>query len=284
MALASSLPRASRSDFLDMRSLLPLQKMEEKVEAWAIEYQANRPYPHIGIDNFFDETVIQDLTLDYPAPSHASWQRASFDPQHEEAKLSLDRLEEFPSSIRNFVETLNSPIFLRFLERLVGIDGLIPDPYLTGGGLHMTPRGGRLGIHADFNFHKKLRLDRRLNLLLYLNHNWSPEWGGEFELWDKDVKTKVKSYLPIANRLVVFSTTDISFHGHPDPINCPKGQYRRSIALYYYSNGRPTEEQSETHSTVFKARPDDIKPLSAVRGVLRQLTPPLVWEIGRRLR
>jgi len=180
------------------------------------------------------------------------------------------------------VETLNAPIFLRFLERLVGIDGLIPDPYLSGGGLHMTPRGGRLGIHADFNFHKKLKLDRRLNLLLYLNHNWPPEWGGEFELWDKDVKTKVKSYFPIANRLVVFSTTDISFHGHPDPLNCPRGQYRKSIALYYYSNGRPAEERSEFHSTVFKARPDDR--FSAIRGVVRQLIPPVVWEIGRRLR
>jgi Rps23 Pro-64 3,4-dihydroxylase Tpa1-like proline 4-hydroxylase len=218
MVLASPVSRPQRDRFPDIKSLLPLEKMEQKVDSWAREYRENRPYPHIGIDNFFDETVIQELTLDYPAASHASWQRASFDPQYEEAKLSLDRVEEFPPSIRTFIETLNSPIFLSFLERLVGIDGLIPDPYLTGGGLHMIPRGGRLGIHADFNLHKKFGLDRRLNLLLYLNQNWQPEWGGEFELWDKDVKNRVKSYLPIANRLVVFSTTDISFHGHPESL------------------------------------------------------------------
>ena len=148
----------------------------------------------------------------------------------------------------------------------------------------MIPRGGRLGVHADFNIHKKLGLDRRLNLLLYLNYNWQPEWGGELELWDKDVQSKVKGYLPVANRVVVFSTTDIAFHGHPDPLNCPKGMYRRSIALYYYTKGRPAEEQSGAHSTVFKARPDDVKRLSVVRNVFRQLTPPIVWEILRRLR
>jgi Rps23 Pro-64 3,4-dihydroxylase Tpa1-like proline 4-hydroxylase len=283
MTLASSLTRASRSNFLDIRSLLPLQKMEQNVDGWAKQYRENQPFPHIGIDSFFDETVIQELIDDFPAASSTTWKRASFDAAHEAEKLSLDRAEELPPSIRIFIETLNSAIFLKFLEGLVGIDGLIPDPYLVGGGLHMTSRGGRLGVHADFNIHQKFGLDRRLNLLLYLNEHWLPEWAGELELWDKDVKTKVKGYLPIANRVVVFSTTDTSFHGHPDPLNCPKGTYRRSIALYYYSNGRPLEEQSASHTTLFKARPNDTNRLS-VRNVVRQLTPPIVWEIGRRLR
>ena len=201
MTLGNTLSRDSRINFLDMRYLLPLKKMEENVDAWAKQYRENQPYPHIGIDNFFDEAVIQELIDDYPAQSNAAWKRASFDADFEAEKLSLDRFEEFPPSIRSFIETLNSPIFLRFVERLAGIDGLIPDPYLTGGGLHMTSRGGYLGVHADFNIHSKLGLDRRSNLLLYLNQHWRPEWGGELELWDKDVKTKVKGYLPIANRV-----------------------------------------------------------------------------------
>lgn len=281
---ASTLERPSRDYFFDVMSFLPLTNMERNVDTWARQYRENQPYPHIGIDNFFDEKVIQDLTIDYPVASDPAWKRASFDPKYEEAKLSLDRIEQLPPSIRIFIEALNSAVFLRFLERLTGISDLIPDPYLAGGGLHMIPRGGHLGVHADFNFHKKFRLDRRLNLLLYLNQNWQAEWGGELELWDKDVTTKVKGYLPVANRVVVFSTTDTSFHGHPSPLNCPKGTYRRSIALYYYSNGRPAEEQSAYHSTVFKARPDDTKQTSFVRNLVRQLTPPIVWEIGRRIR
>ena len=54
---------------------------------------------------------------------------------------------------------------LEFLETLTGIDGLVPDPYFAGGGLHQIVRGGFLKVHADFNWHPKLRLDRRLNML-----------------------------------------------------------------------------------------------------------------------
>ena len=121
MSLASSMPRSARNDPHDIRLLLPLQKMERNVDAWAQQYRQNQPYPHIGIDNFFDETVIQDLASDYPDHSHPAWKRASFDAEYEEEKLSLDQLEEFPPNIRVFVETLNSAVFLRFLERLVGI-------------------------------------------------------------------------------------------------------------------------------------------------------------------
>ena len=77
-------------------------------------------------------------------------------------------------------------------------------------------------MHVDFNIDRKLRLDRRLNLLVYLNFDWKEEWGGSLELWDKEVKVKYKSYLPIANRVVLFSTTDTSFHGHPDPLTSRK--------------------------------------------------------------
>ncbi|TYO60757.1 2OG-Fe(II) oxygenase, partial [Bradyrhizobium hipponense] len=172
---------------------------------------------------------------------------------------------------------------LGFLERLTGIEGLIPDPYLLGGGLHMIPRGGRLAIHADFNIHKKLRLDRRLNLLLYLNYDWKEEWGGALELWDKDVKTKERAYLPIANRMVVFSTTDTAYHGHPDPLRSPKGKYRRSIALYYYTNGRPEDERSADHSTIFRMRPNEVRKRMAL-DMVKPFVPPIVWQLPRLFR
>jgi hypothetical protein len=284
MDASSSLLEPATKVGVEMRSIFPLQKMAGNVDAWSREYQSNRPYPHIGIDDFFDPNLIADLVRDYPGVSNSAWKRASFDPQHEEEKLSLDRIDDLPLSIRNVVLALGSPLFLNFLERLTGIAGLIPDPYLVGGGLHMLPRGGRLSIHADFNMHEKLNLDRRLNLLLYLNQNWKSEWGGELELWDEDVKTKVKGYLPIANRVVVFSTTDTAFHGHPNPLECPKGTYRKSIALYYYTNGRPADERSKAHTTLFRDRPGEVNTTSKARQVARQLTPPIIWDIARRLK
>ncbi|UQR61028.1 2OG-Fe(II) oxygenase [Bradyrhizobium sp. C-145] len=272
-----------RPQYPDMKSVLPLGKMQN-VAAWAKQYQENQPFPHIGIDDFFDDSIIRNLVSDYPGEFDASWNRTFLDAgTYEEQKLGLDRLEAFPPSIQHFVNALNSRVFVEFLERLTGIDGLIPDPHLFGGGLHMIPRGGRLGVHADFNTHEKLRLDRRLNLLLYLNYDWKKEWGGALELWDRDVKVKVKEYLPIANRVVVFTTTDSAYHGHPDPLTSPKGRYRKSIAMYYYTNGRPEEERSERHTTIFRMRPNEIRRRKLLDN-LKPFLPPIVWQIPRLFR
>ncbi len=272
------------ADDLGVKSFLPLKKMTRDSAIWAEQYRNNRPFPHIGIDDFFDDAVIKNLVASYPGEYDASWDRRFLDAgAYEEQKLGLDRLEDFPPYIQQFVNALNSRIFVEFLERVTGIDGLIPDPYLLGGGLHMIPRGGRLAIHADFNNHRKLRLDRRLNLLLYLNHDWREEWGGALELWDKDVKTKEKAYLPVANRVVVFATTDTAYHGHPDPLTSPKGKYRRSIALYYYTNGRPEEEKSDDHTTIFKMRPNEVRRRRALDAV-KPFVPPIVWQLPRLLR
>lgn len=281
MAATVSLQLAGEPRCLNTSSFLPLEKMKRNADTWAQQYGENRPFPHIAIDGFFDERVVQKILADYPGEFDSSWNRTFLDAgTYEEQKLGLDRLEEFPPYIQQFVNALNSRIFVEFLERLTGIDGLIPDPYLTGGGLHMIPRGGRLAIHADFNRHRKLRLDRRLNLLLYLNYDWQQEWGGALELWDKDVKAKEREYLPVANRVVVFTTTDTAFHGHPDPLTIPKGKYRRSIAMYYYTNGRPEDEQSEDHTTIFKMRPGELRRRTFIE-LLKPFIPPIVWQIRR---
>ncbi|MEQ8908107.1 MAG: 2OG-Fe(II) oxygenase [Vicingaceae bacterium] len=156
------------------------------------------------------------------------------------------------------MHALNSEPFLSFLQTITGIDEpLISDPYFIGGGQHEIKKDGFLKIHADFNKHPKLGLDRRINFLVYLNKDWKEEYGGHFELWDKDMKKCEKKILPVFNRLAMFSTTDFSYHGHPDPLNCPEGRSRKSLALYYYSNGRPKSEINqglEKHTTIFKQR------------------------------
>ncbi len=146
---------------------------------------------------------------------------------------------------------------VNFLEKLTGISGLIPDPHYLGGGLHQIERGGFLKIHADFNRHSRLKLDRRINVLLYLNRPWEDTWGGHLELWDSTMTICADKIAPLFNRLVVFTTTDSSFHGHPDPLDCPPDVVRRSLALYYYTNGRPEREQSKVHSTLHQARPGE---------------------------
>ncbi|HEV3383297.1 MAG TPA: 2OG-Fe(II) oxygenase [Gemmata sp.] len=131
----------------------------------------------------------------------------------------------------------------------------MPDPHYEGGGLHQIEPGGFLKIHADFNYHTRLRLDRRINLIVYLNKDWQEDYNGHLELWDRNMTHCVHKILPAYNRCVVFSTTDWSYHGHPEKLTWPAGRTRKSLALYYYTNGRPEEEKSDAHGTLWQERP-----------------------------
>ena len=165
--------------------------------------------------------------------------------------------EECDGPARQLFHFFNSRPMLEFLEGLTTIRGLIPDPYFIGGGFHETGRGGKLGIHADFRINEQLHLHRRLNVIIYLNEQWNPEWGGALELWDRHMKAKVRELMPVFNRCVVFNTDADSFHGHPDPLSTPEGVLRRSIALYYYTASKEIYNEVPNTSTMYHARPGD---------------------------
>jgi hypothetical protein len=90
-----------------------------------------------------------------------------------------------------------------------------------------------------------------------MNEDWDESFGGHFELWDVEMKGCVKRILPLFNRMAIFSTTSTSYHGHPNPLTCPPDRTRKSLALYYYTNGRPEEEMNDAHLTLFRERPED---------------------------
>jgi Rps23 Pro-64 3,4-dihydroxylase Tpa1-like proline 4-hydroxylase len=230
------------------------------------EYAHAEPFPHIVIDNFLPEAVPSQIVDEFPDPQHSFWERRA---TKNSLKLSCNDLDDLGPMTRHVLEQLNSRTMLRFLERLTGIDHLIPDALFEGGGLHQILPGGFLKIHADFNRHPEWQLDRRLNVLLFLNKDWSESYGGHFELWDRQMTACSKKILPIFNRLVVFTTTDTSYHGHPDPLRCPPGRTRKSIATYYYSNGRPKEEITATHSTIYKHRPQHDRAPGRLNRLLR---------------
>lgn len=218
-------------------------------------YTAAAPFPHAVIDGLFDDDVLDAVAACFPRPDEIRW--VSFDSATEK-KLGYSYREALSEPVRSFLFEMNSAPVLELLETLTGIQGLIPDPYYGGAGLHQIERGGFLKIHADFNVHPKLHLDRRLNLIVYLNRDWQEEYGGHLELWDRDMRRCARKVLPVFNRTVVFSTTDTSYHGHPSPLACPPTTTRRSASLYYYTNGRPPEERSAPHDTIFqKTHPDE---------------------------
>src|SRR5213078_3889745 len=244
--------RSTTKDFhFDRDALLALA--EEKREAYA----AGHPYPHIVMDDFLPPEVLDSVLAEFPKPQQAEWE--TFDSPLER-KLASNDDSAMGEATRHVLAELNSGPFIDFLERLTGIEGLVPDPHFGGGGLHQIERGGHLKVHADFNRHPRTDLERRLNVLLYLNRDWKPEYGGALELWSRDMKTSEAQILPFFNRCVVFSTTDTSFHGHPEPLTCPEGETRKSIALYYYTKQPPADAGGGEHNTLFQARPGEELP------------------------
>jgi hypothetical protein len=244
-------------------------------------YLAAKPFPHVVFDNFFDPRLIDLVLEEFPKPDAIRWQ--SFD-NAQEIKLASSREAHFGPVTRLLLYHLNSITFLSFLSRVTGINNLISDPGFEGGGLHQIIRGGKLGVHADFNKHRDFGLDRRLNLLLYLNKDWREEYGGHLQLWDREMSRCEEKVLPIFNRVMIFGTTDFTYHGHPDPLQCPEGMTRKSLALYYFSNGRPAEEVTGAHSTLFRATSDkDLRPTfkQRLRSVASDVLPPI---IARQLR
>lgn len=210
-------------------------KADERREAFANA----TPFPHVAIDGFLDAPSYALAKACYPLPEDPVWTR--YDSERVGAKSvsqgaghPLLKDAFYGDEAREVLRELNSASFLHFLERLSGIAGLISDPYFIEGGFHMIDQGGFLDIHADFSHHGHVGIERRLNLLFYLNDDWRPEYGGALGLYD-DGAREVHSFLPLGNRAVIFATSEKSFHGHPHAMKNPPGTYRRSIALYYYS-------------------------------------------------
>jgi Rps23 Pro-64 3,4-dihydroxylase Tpa1-like proline 4-hydroxylase len=265
------------------------QKLMLLAEENAEKYRNAQPFPHITFDDFLPLAAAEAALRDYPQPKEVSWTK--FD-SSQEKKLAFDAVEKLPASDRDVLYFLNSRPMLEFLETLTGIKSIIPDPYFQGGGLHQIIPGGKLGVHADFNLHPRLNLDRRINVLIYMNKNWKEEYGGHFELWNRDMTQAEQKILPIFNRCAIFSTTSWSYHGHPTPLTCPPDRTRKSIATYYYTNGRPEEEITEAHYTVFKARPGEIIPEEpkpkperwTMRKIAWAITPPFLHELYKKMR
>lgn len=260
-----------------------LAKLQQRAKEKAIEYKSNKPFPHIYFDDFLPIEAAEAALQDFPEPKQLAW--SEFDTR-QERKLAFDEVEKLPNRLREVLHFLNSRPVLQFLEALTGIQHVIPDPYYVGGGLHQIKRGGNLEVHADFNYHTQLKLDRRINLLIYLNKDWKEEYGGHFELWNREMTQAEEKILPVFNRCAIFSTTSTSYHGHPTPLACPPDRTRKSMALYYYTNGRPEEELGEAHSTLFQHRPGaDAPPAQhTVKSALRAITPPIIVDAVKRIR
>ena len=267
----------------------PFQDLQKVAKDYKEAYASADPFPSISFENFFNPEVLDAILEEFPDLSKKG--DIKFNSPNE-VKLATKGEGRFGPITKQFVHYLNSEPFLQFLQELTSIEEiLLPDPYFEGGGYHESKAGGFLKIHADFNKHMVSKLDRRLNILVYLNKDWKDEYGGHFELWNKDMTACVKKVAPRFNTLAMFSTTSTSYHGLPNPITCPPDRSRKSLALYYYSNGRPEEEVLgglEEHNTLFVARNGDDKAMRTynrkqkLKNIVVDLVPPIITKMAKR--
>lgn len=229
--------------------------VRESVGRHAQAFASAQPFRHVVIDDFLERTFIDELLREFPA-----FERGNYigDDGRPGGKSTVDAMPQLGAAYRRLDEIIQTPAFLSYIGRITGIDGLLYDPFYLGGGTHENRNGQPLSAHIDFNYHPSERWHRRLNLIVYLNHEWDESWGGLLDLYRDpyaDPKPAV-SVLPLFNRCVIFETTENSWHGF-DPIRLPEdrpGLSRKSIALYFYTSERPAEETAGRHTTHYVNR------------------------------
>ncbi len=231
--------------------LIDFGRLENELPTLRERYAAASPFPHVVLDDVLSAAAFQRAAGEFPAVTDASWKGYL---HVNETKFANTDAASWSPALQEVAAEFLSPEFTAFLVRLTGIENLLPDASLDGGGLHQTLRGGHLNVHADFTTHHgRENWARRVNILLYLNEDWREEWGGQLELWDADMTACRARVAPRGNRMLVFTTSEDSFHGHPDPLVCPEGVARRSMALYYFTE----QERPVRRATNYRARPED---------------------------
>lgn len=209
-----------------------LEVLRSSADTLHAQYVSAEPFPHAVIDNLFSPEILNRVLAEFPSQQNRQWQ--DWDTQYQ-VKSTSPGLTGLPTFIQLFCLWLGSAEFTAEISKITGIEDIYPDPMYHGAGLHEMFRDGWLDIHADHTKHYYLPMMRRINLLIYLNHDWDEDWGGGLELWDYEDHQKRVCYPPHFNRTVIFPTTDQTLHGVPRPLSCPPNRSRKLVSIYYWT-------------------------------------------------
>jgi hypothetical protein len=240
----------------DVPCLVNLDFKQENIT----QYRSANPFPHVFISDFVKDTNLLDTIVEeYKSYQYWGFDGSDYSKKHQVKKYFSPwcnaNVKDIPPATKKLIDHLNSNVVLKKLETLTGISDIIADPTLEGGGMHRIDSGGKLSVHADYNKHPNNPWYRRINLLIYLNKNWQESWGGDLQLWNKDMTKMEKSSLPLYNNCVIFNTTPTAYHGHPHALNSPDGVSRYSIAMYYFTKDRPDHEKDNSIAATWKEIP-----------------------------
>lgn len=253
--------------------------LTDNTESLAFNYRQAKPFPHIVLDQMFSNSLIEQLIDEIPPITDDHW--VHHDHEHEEKYGLRSALDLGPGGFR-LLSLLHSAAFLYFLSELTGVPRLLPDPYLQGSGYSLMPEGSKFDVHIDRNTAYETGLIRRLALIIYLNHAWRPEYGGQLELWNTDGTKCEVSIDPVFNRTAIFEVNETSYHGVPAPIAAPLGRSRNSFLVYYHT-AASDQARIAPHTSIYApVRFQTRRP--TVRRLVKDLTPPMLLRQFRRFK
>ncbi|MEW7855396.1 2OG-Fe(II) oxygenase [Pseudomonas chlororaphis] len=217
-----------------------------------IQQQWNHPVGthtrHFVVDGLLTDEMAQAIYEAFPRNADGFFDRQSF----REKKKTLTDLSDYPQILSAVTYAMQHPSVVNKVAELVGFDRIVPDPSLYAGGLSMMFKDDFLNPHID-NSHDGARdLYRRLNLLYYVSPDWALENGGNFELWDHQVKVQ-KTVVSKFNRLVVMETNKYSWHS----VSGVRVETPRCCVSNYYFSATSPDDHDYFHVTSFSGRPEE---------------------------
>lgn len=248
---------------------------ERKINAWKQQFNNAVPFRFLVIDNFLDPAIAAQLSREFPALEKMDVNYKGIN----EKKSEHSNFETLHPVFRELRNRITHPAITGAIEKIAGIEALetIGDRY--GYGLHQGGTNSFLDIHVDYNLHPLRKKQRRLNLIIFLNPEWRPEWGGALEFWNREVTACVQSISPVFNRCVLFESHDYSYHGY-SKISCPEHISRKSFYLYYFS---APGQRLLFHDTIFRATPDEKaikKPVVYIKELVKNFIKRILYHTG----
>jgi len=234
-----------------------------------------QPYPHLVVEGWFNPTLLELVREEFDLLGENHWK--VFRNEQELTRRSLPHSRLGPAS-EIYFSIVNSGWFLDLITIITGVEDLLSDPRLLGGGLHETREGGKFGIHRDFDLHAYYGLTNKMVFITYLNRGWDPAWGAALEIWDVATDTSARSIQPEFGTSLLLLHGPTSFHGHPEPMRPPPGQTRRSVAVYYYQNPASVPMRLRRISSVFLVAHRSKR----LRHLFKRLAPPILVDAIKR--
>ena len=233
------------------------------------EYENSYPFPHTVLDNILEEEFAIKIQEEILNLDEKYWDRYE---NPFEKKYTLRDKNNFPENTKLLYDYLSSELFIEKLSNVVG-EKLHNDNTKNWWGIHKYKNGDKLDIHSDAGIHPITGDKKHVTLGIYLSKNWGEENGGHLEIWEGgDIQEsnvtltkKMKSILPIFNRLILFNNTNNAWHGNPDPVSCDSNSTRIFLTISYLSRNHTDKYNNKYKKAYFIKRPSDPKDIEKDR-------------------